>query len=841
MTFWVSMTATANAQLVSRNTPDLTQENWVNEAITFVKTTSADQMDSAIDAETIFASRLASAPLTEQLQLWQAYTFDAAIEVDQARFDKGISAIRGLEAELSDESVGHYLQIAELVYITLRDGHYQRSVNEAEAMLASGSLSPENEIRSLLAVAIFKYWNNDFIAAADVTRKAIRAAEAMPAAPPPLCHSIYTVEALVFYKLNDPVPVFQAYHSLYDVNQDLQLPQSTGTLQFNTGLLLSKSGEMEAALEVSAVLSGRIQSDDASDIHAFNAYYLCGSLHFKLGNYAQALDCFRKAEPYLPASEARAAAWAKLIVKSAVEAGEIETARIYFDQLSAYPTLTDIPKERIDITLTEARLLEAEGRFEDALAVQRRAYDLKLLDVEKDIELTSAAQLDYLMEETTRLDEQAHLLETQNQLQQQSIVLYQWLSGLGILILLCVISFLFLFYRKQKDFLRMRDEAVRLSEVKSDFLANMSHEVRTPMNGVLGMTSALRKTPLSSIQSELVGVIERSAEVMVRILDDVLDLSRVESGKLPLELTSFSPVALLNDLRQFYGHGTVQPGLMMSFVADIPKDIELIGDPVRLRQVCDNLITNALKFTETGEITTRFWLTEFSDTESDTVLNISVSDTGIGMDPSQIDNLFKPFTQADTSRSRRYGGTGLGLSISQKIVEQFSGKIDVVSAPGEGSQFLITLPLQVSTSAEIVKVPVDQDDLKDLSDAMRILIVEDHPVNRRVARTLFNSLGFDPVLAEDGKSGIDAYSTKGFDLVLLDIQMPGFDGFQTLDAMRDIDRREGRIPPRYIAFTANAMSHQRETYKKRGFDSLLVKPIQPKDIVEQISTFRKSA
>ncbi|GEM_PF-3635068 len=835
----LSLALSAHAQLIGRDRNEVSIENWPDAAIFFVETALQERDAVLIDPDFRFRNRLSSVTPEEKRRLLEAFTFQAAMDSNAARFEEGQQALSALDATEGTKQADDFMEIAQLVYQTLTSGHYLEGISKAEALVEKDGISPQNRIRAMLADAIFHYWNNEFITAADVTRQAIRAAETMPEAPPPLCFSIYTVEALVFYKLDDPIPVFQAYKSLYDVTKDLSLPNSTGSILFDTGMLLSKSGESDAALKVADMLA---QANPTHNImgQRFNALYLCGGVHYRMENYGAALDCFLSAEPFVPKTEARAAAWAKLLVKSAIGAGEITTARRYFETLSTYPSLTEILNERIDIALTEASLLEAEGRLSDALTAQRLAYTLKSEDLEADLQQTSDSQLNFLKEEANRLDERTQLLETQNNLQSQAIMLYQWLSGLGILLLLSGAAFVFLFYRKQKDFLRVRDEALRLSEVKSDFLANMSHEVRTPMNGVLGMASALKKTPLSRAQSDLVGVIERSAEAMIRILDDVLDLARVESGTLPITPIAFSPVELLWDMKKFYVRDLDYQSLELSFSSDIDPAVRLIGDPLRLRQVYDNLITNALKFTETGFVKVEIWLSSDAEDASMAELCFSATDSGIGMESSQIEHLFEPFTQADNSRTRRYGGTGLGLSISRKIIQQMGGRIDVVSTVNEGSTFTVRLSLPKQMAAPQPDTSIDEPD-SHLPVGLKILIVEDHPVNRRVAETLFNSLGFTPQLVEDGKAAIELYAEKSFDLVLLDIQMPDLDGFQVLKEMQRIDRQQSRPAPRYVAFTANAMNHQRELYRARGFDALMVKPIHPQDIVRQITSFKQSA
>jgi two-component system, sensor histidine kinase len=354
---------------------------------------------------------------------------------------------------------------------------------------------------------------------------------------------------------------------------------------------------------------------------------------------------------------------------------------------------------------------------------------------------------------------------------------------------------------------------------KSTFLATMSHEIRTPLNGVLGMAQAMAADKLSEIQRERLSVIHRSGEALLAILNDVLDLSKIEAGKLELENVEF-------DL------GEVARGAYSAFTALANKkglsfalDIEAArgrynGDPTRLRQVLYNLISNALKFTEQGEIR----VTAVYDGER---LSIAVADTGVGISPENLGKLFGKFDQLDSSTTRQFGGTGLGLSICRQLAELMGGCIEVESQRGQGSRFTLTLPIvcvgKQKPQATLAPAPPPGE---PRSVALKVLAAEDNAVNQLVLKTLLHQLGVEPVVVDNGAAAVEAWEAGDWDVVLMDIQMPGMDGVTATASIRAREQATGRRRTPIVALTANAMSHQVEQYKTAGMDGHVAKPIE---------------
>jgi PAS domain S-box-containing protein len=371
--------------------------------------------------------------------------------------------------------------------------------------------------------------------------------------------------------------------------------------------------------------------------------------------------------------------------------------------------------------------------------------------------------------------------------------------------------------------LAQRAEAA--SQAKSQFLAVMSHEIRTPMNGILGMAQAMAADPLPEAQRARLEIISESGEALLAILNDILDLSKVEAGKLEIEVVPFDLGRLLTSLSATFAATAGDRGLRL--------DVELgsaagvyEGDPTRLRQILSNLISNALKFTAEGGVSLKA-------RRAGQVLTIEVIDTGHGMDAEVLGRIFTPFAQADSSTTRRFGGTGLGLSIVRELAVRMGGDVAVTSRPGVGARVAVTLPLPFVGEAEAVVEAAGRDDAP--LPTLRVLAAEDNATNQLVLRTLLGQLGVDVVLVGDGQAAVDAWSAESWDLILMDVQMPVMDGFAATRAIREIEAREGRPATPIIALTANAMSHHIEACLTAGMTRLLPKPIDVRRLVETLA------
>ena len=363
-----------------------------------------------------------------------------------------------------------------------------------------------------------------------------------------------------------------------------------------------------------------------------------------------------------------------------------------------------------------------------------------------------------------------------------------------------------------------REAAEQAARIKSEFLAHMSHEIRTPMNAILGLTELALHQPLDPMPREYLGQVQHSARLLLDILNDVLDQSRLENGRLLLDLVAFDPLDLLEQMRALFSPAAAAKGLELRIEAapDVPRS--LLGDHLRLHQVLSNLLSNALKFTARGRVHLR--LSRLGEAGSRARLRWRVEDSGIGMDTATLEHLFEPFGQGDASIARRFGGTGLGLSISRRLAELMGGSLTVTSTPGTGSTFTLDLSLGLA-AAPVAALSAPQPPTADLAGA-RILVAEDQPLNQRVIGDMLRLLGAKAVFANHGGEALERLAEGAFDAVLMDIQMPEMDG---LTATQRIRGNPAWTDLPVIALTAAVTAAEREQMRVCGLNDLLPKPV----------------
>jgi signal transduction histidine kinase/ActR/RegA family two-component response regulator len=464
-----------------------------------------------------------------------------------------------------------------------------------------------------------------------------------------------------------------------------------------------------------------------------------------------------------------------------------------------------------EVAHVEAEVLFAEGRAAEAYRILRRHM--------LESEIVSARNFSAGIHQVTG-DMQQQLAERRQQLEtaRTNTNLQRAVIAIGVIFLLFAMGVVAWQWRQAKRLRTAQRRAEDANRAKSEFLANMSHEIRTPLNGVVSMADSLTRRPLAPQEREMVELIRSSGVTLERLLSDILDSAKIESGQVAIEPAPFDLEQVVGDIGALWRVKAEDKGVALDvgFAPALSGFVE--GDAVRLRQVLTNLVSNALKFTSEGSV--RLGVEPTGDGR----VRFRVTDTGVGFDTEQRSRIFRRFQQADGSITRRYGGTGLGLAISTALVDLMGGALDCESTPGEGSSFWFEIPLPpVEPARDETAAP---ERTRDVTKApLRILLADDHPANRKVVEIMLGATEMELVAVEDGRQAVDAFLEGGFDLILMDMQMPVMDGLTATAAIRRHEAGHGLARTPVVMLTANAMAEHIEAGRAAGADAHLTKPV----------------
>ena len=617
---------------------------------------------------------------------------------------------------------------------------------------------------------------------------------------------IWEVAGMGLKDLNDGVGAAAAFRKFEIDYSNPVYPRPDFDSLYNLTMMAVQVGDLAHAAQFYAAHHRLAERAGLETLSVYDAS-LCATVAHARGRSQDVLACLRPYGEDLGAAAFLALDALPIRGMARARTGDVAGARRDLEALRRLEAGADVGFDSPEL---EAEILFAEGRAEEAFRVLRAHTEGS--------KVLAARQFSAGIHQVTGVMQQ-QLAERRRQLEtaRANTGLQQAIIAIGIVFLLCGAATLLWQARQARRLKAAQHRAEEASRAKSEFLANMSHEIRTPLNGVVSMADALARRELEPQEHEMVELIRSSSATLERLLSDILDSAKIEAGQVTLERAAFDLEQAVRDVAALWRARAEEIGVALEVDFDPGLAGRVEGDPVRVRQVLTNLVSNALKFTAEGAVR----LTVAS-AGGDRVA-FRVSDTGVGFDAEQKARIFGRFQQADGSITRRYGGTGLGLAISSTLVELMGGELDCDSAPGEGAAFWFDIPLPRASQAAAVAAAGLEPDASDRP--LRILLADDHPANRKVVEIMLSATPMELLAVEDGRQAVEAFGAGGFDLVLMDMQMPVMDGLTATAAIRAMEKERGLSRTPVLMLTANAMAEHVEAGRAAGADGHLAKPI----------------
>ncbi|WP_343791892.1 ATP-binding protein [Brevundimonas kwangchunensis] len=727
--------------------------------------------------------------------------------LNQGEFDQAEVWNRRLEAAARRQSDARYMDIARLNALTIRYDRGEAEVAAEMARMAQGGRDWFVRAHAARLTAL------TLMDAGRVGEGLERLAEAQADIPvdAPFANTaqagIWEVVGMGLKDLNDVEGAAAAFRKFEVEYSNPDYPRPDFDSLYNMTKMAAKVGDLDRAARFAAAHHRLAVRADLPTLRIYDAS-LCAMVAGARSAPRDVLACLAPYGEDLGEAAFLSLDALPLRAIARAQTGDAAGARRDLNKLRAIATDTGVGS---DVAHVEAEVLFAEGRTAEGYRLLRSHMQSS--------ETAAALSFSSGIHQVTG-NMQQQLAERREQLEtaRSNTHLQQLMLAIVIVFLSSAIGVMIWQWRQTGQLRIARRRAEDANHAKSEFLANMSHEIRTPLNGVVSMADALARRDLDPQEREMVDLICSSGATLERLLSDILDSAKIESGQVTIEPTVFDLKHGVGDVALLWRAKAEDKGVALTFDFDptLPKFVE--GDAVRLRQVLTNLVSNALKFTADGQVA----ISVASAGEDRVVFR--VADTGVGFDAEQKARIFHRFQQADGSITRRYGGTGLGLAISSALVELMGGALECDSTPGEGSSFWFEIPL--SKAEAPVLAAVEAETSIEVGEApLRILLADDHPANRKVVEIMLAATPMELVTVEDGKQALDAFTGGGFDLVLMDMQMPVMDGLTATREIRALEQARGLSRTPVLMLTANAMAEHVEAGRMAGADGHLTKPI----------------
>ncbi|MFK7912342.1 MAG: ATP-binding protein [Pseudomonadales bacterium] len=641
---------------------------------------------------------------------------------------------------------------------------------------------------------------------------------------------------LVFMEIGDLRGWLDTTKQALELSKMSGLPFSGTIWLYNIQAMLQETGGHQRAMNVLELYRASDASGDRG--HQYFADLGCAHIAQELDDLQRQLECLLAAEKNVAAVPDRIETLYAYLAETHLKNRDLEAAGAALQRARTQSNLQEtedqpgtsfLTRTEIQFAYQSGQAEQAYRQLSDYLGAREKEHQREVESIAEALRELSSAEARGLSERNELLDSRTALQDKVIARQRQAVLLF------GIMLLVLAV----LAAKQQHTSKRLAEAsaaAAHASAAKSAFLANMSHEIRTPMNGVLGMAQLLLETRLDRDQRSFVQTIHHSGSALLTVINDVLDFSKIESGKLEIVAEPTSLDRLFDDVMQLLRPTAEAKGLHLTLSKPSCLPSRVAVDGGRLRQVLLNLVGNAIKFTDSGGVTVTVTQQE---TSADLTLRCAVADTGIGISAEQQTQIFEQFSQAEKTTARRFGGTGLGLAISRSLIEGMGGQLEVQSTPGKGSVFSIELLLPILADKPGQKIGIDasaaaistvETGSKFVQTISQVLVVDDNSVNRTVATKMLERLGCSVTTAKDGHSALRVLENGDFELVFMDISMPDMDGTDVTQKWREIEAKSDRPRAHVVALTAHVMDGDEQRFRQAGMDDYLAKPLQREEL-----------